>query len=639
MVEPFGYHGRILRVDLTTGSLRPDELDAETARLYGGGSLLAVRYLLRETPPGQDPFDPGALLVFASSVIAGQRAAGLPRFSLVAKSPLTGGVGEARAEGPFGVALKESGYDAILVRGRAEQPVYLLVADGEPALLSAEGLWGLDTYQATDRLQALHPGCHVATIGPAGERLVRYASVVTDRSFQAARTGLGAAMGSKQLKAVVLAGGSAPPVADPEGVEAITEDYRARQLLNPVTRWQHEPPGFGTWVAGATVGTFGVENYRTSVFDASGFEPDVFLQHLSWSEAGCPGCPNDCIKGFAATLEPDALAAGHRARTGGLHQEAAGALGPNLGMRRAETVLRLNESCQRLGLDPVSLGYTISFVMECRERGLLSPADLDGLDVRFGAEGALDPLIEWIAQRQGAGDWLAEGVRRAAVTLGPETAPFALHVKGLEMVGFDPRAMTNLGLGYATAPVGPRYEICEHDVDFDPEPAWPHTFELSRTLGIHRPVSSVAQSARKVRDFKALVTLWSACDVLNLCIFASAPTRLLSLDDISRLVRAVTGWETSSYEFMRWGERRLHLLRIYNLREGLTAADDLLPDRFFDEPIDAGRFAGARLDRNAFRDAIDLYYASMGWDAAGVPTPATRYDHHLEWTLEEVPTS
>jgi len=632
MTRP-GWNGRILRVDLTRSLCRAEELDDETARVFAGGSLLAVHYLLNFTRPGVDAFEPEALLVFASSVIAGHAAAGLPRFSVVAKSPLTNGIGEARAEGPFGIALKASGYDAILVEGRAQLPVYLVVTDGEPAVLSAMELWGLDTADTTTQLLTLYPGAHIATIGPAGERLVRYASVVSDRSFSAPRMGLGAVMGAKNLKAVVLTGGQSPPVADPASLQSITSEYRATQRHNPVTRWQYDPPGFGSWVAGAEPGTYAVENYRTSNFDPSGFAVSNFMGLLAWAEGGCPGCPNDCIKGFAISSDPATLDTARTARSGGLHQEAAGALGPNIGVRRAETVIRLNQLCLRLGLDPVSLGFTISFVMECREAGLLSPADLDGLDIHFGAEGAVEELITRIARREGAGEWMGEGVKRVSAALGPATAPYALHVKGLEMAGFDPRSMTNLGLGYATAPIGPRYDICEHDVDFDDVPAWPNTFDLSRTLGILRPIAANAQSMDKIRDFRVLSTLWSACDALNLCIFASAPTRLLSLAEISRLIVAITGWETSSYEFMRWGERRAHLLRIYNLREGLMAADDWLPDRFFDRPIDAGRFTGSRLDRSQFEQAISLYYGSMGWDQGGVPTTATRYDHHLEWTL------
>ncbi len=641
---PFGYHGRILRIDLGDGSSRVTEPDEETYRLYAGGSLLAARLLMTETAVGLDPLGPDALLVFASSVVAGHRAVALPRFSVVGRSPLTGGIGEARVEGPFGTALKASGYDAIVLRGAAAAPSYLLIDEQRSRLLPADELWGLETGPATTRLQAAHPGAHVAVIGPAGERGVRFASIVADRSFQAARTGLGAVMGAKRLKAVVLRGGALPPVAEPDALEALTRWYAGAQLQNQVTRWQHEPPGFGAWVGGASEGSFSVENYRTSRFpQRDGFATDRFLRALAWSDKGCPGCPNDCIKGFATASgagqphdreTPDEAA---RLHSGGLHQEAAGTLGPNLGVTEADTVLALNRRCLELGLDPTSLGFVLSFAMECREAGLLASAGvsgLDGLDVRFGGEGSLlVEAVERIAHREGVGDLLAEGVRRASEQVGPASQRFALHVKGLEMVCFDPRTSTNLALGYATAPVGPRYDIVEHDADYDPQPSWPHALERSRTLGVLRLVPMERLLPEKVRGFRALNDLWSAQDSLLICPYATAPVRVLSVDQISSLVRLVTGWDTSAYELMRWGARRNHLLRLYNVREGLTAADDTLPARFFDEPVDAGRFAGVRLDRSRFGEIKALYYASMGWDDAGVPTTATRYEHHLEWTL------
>jgi aldehyde:ferredoxin oxidoreductase len=216
----------------------------------------------------------------------------------------------------------------------------------------------------------------------------------------------------------------------------------------------------------------------------------------------------------------------------------------------------------------------------------------------------------------------------------PEMSRIVLHVKGLELVPFEPRSQTNLALGYAVAPIGPRYDICEHDWDFDTQVGWEHTLALSRTLGILERIPMQEISPRKVRNFKALVTLWSAADALDFCIFAIAPTRLLSLAQMSEMLRAVTGWETSSYEIMRFGERRLHLMRWYNLREGRTAADDRLPDRFFTEPIASGPRRGDVLERAAFAEAIRTFYAMMGWDDEGRPTLATLYDHGLEWVLE-----
>jgi aldehyde:ferredoxin oxidoreductase len=632
-VSRFGHWGRILRVDLSTGSLGADQLDDDSWRLYAGGSLLATRLLLAETPRGLDAFDPAAVLIVASSAVAGHRAPALPRFSVVAKSPLTGGIGEARAEGPFGIALKACGFDALVIGGASERPVALTIVDGRPKLIPADDLWGLDTSQVVDALEVRLGPCHVATIGPAGERLVRFAGVVADRSFAAPRMGLGAVMGAKRLKAVAIVGGEAPPVADPGALDAIRRAYAGAVDRNPVTRWQRRPPGFGAWVGGAPAGSYAVENFRTSAFDARGYLADAFEQRLAWSADGCPGCPSDCIKGFAGS--PDAAAVRRTAerREGGLHQEAIAALGPNLGLGNLGDVIDLNGQCLRLGLDPVSTGFTLSFAMECREAGIATGHDLDGLDLRFGQASAATAMVDRIARREGSGDWLAEGSARAATHVEGAAGRYALTVKGLELPPFDPRAQAGLALGFATAPFGPRYDVAEHDADYDDEaPSWPHALELSRPLGIVALSPATAQTPQKVRDFAVLAQLWSGFDALLVCPFASAPVRILSLDDVARLVRAVTGWQTSSDEVMGWGARRLQLMRIYNIREGLGATDDALPDRFFDEPLDAGRHAGTHLDRRAFAAMIARYYELMGWDREGVPTLAARSAHHLEWT-------
>jgi aldehyde:ferredoxin oxidoreductase len=631
-----GHSGRILRVDLTSGAVSTETLGESTERLYAGGSLLGTRLLLTETRPGLDALDPEAVLVFASSAVAGHPAAGLPRFAVVGKSPLTGGIGEARAEGPFGVALKASGFDTIVIRGRSDRPVTLAIVEGRPRLLPAQELWGLDTSTVVDALAIRLGPCSVAAIGPAGERTVRYASIVSDRSFALPRLGLGAVMGAKRLKAIAIAGrGATVSVADPAALDAITTRYRQAVRTNPVTRWQLEPPGFGAWLSRATAGSFSIRNYRTSAFAEADRPAEAdFLARIAWTTGGCPGCPSDCIKGFAASTDPAVLGRARERREGGLHQEAVAALGPNLGLAGAEDALALNIACLRLGLDPVSLGFTLSFAMECRERGLLTKADLDGIDLQFGAAVAAQQMTERIARREGPGDWLADGSRRAARWLGREAAAYALQVKGLELPPFDPRAQAGLALGFATAPFGPRYDVAEHDADFDDEaPAWPHAMELSRALGIEHRMPARAQTREKVESYAILSQFWSALDALLVCPFASAPVRILSLADVAAIARAVTGWDVSDAEVLAWGARRLQLMRIYNLREGLTATDDRLPDRFFEEPIDAGRLAGSRLDRAAFGSMIAGYYELMGWDPDGIPTPATRMRHDLGWTM------
>jgi aldehyde:ferredoxin oxidoreductase len=259
------------------------------------------------------------------------------------------------------------------------------------------------------------------------------------------------------------------------------------------------------------------------------------------------------------------------------------------------------------------------------------------MPLRFGESAAVLELIKKIAYREGFGEVLAEGSRRAAAHIGGEAERYALHVKGLEMVPFEPRTQTNLAMGYATAPIGPRYDICEHDWDYDTQVGWEHTLDSSRTLGILERIPMDYVGEKKVRNFKALATLWSGADALDLCIFAIAPTRVLTLQDMADLLGAVTGWNTSAYEIMRFGERRLHLMRVYNLREGLTPDDDTLPARFFEDPIrmPGERWDGIHIDQDRFEAAVRTYYRMMGWDDAGRPRYETLLDHHLEWVVHD----
>lgn len=633
IVTRFGYHGKVLHLDLATRRSWIEEPGDRFWRIYGGGGLLATHYLLRECPPGIDPFDPANLLILTSSVVAGHPYAGLARYTASAKSPLTGGIGETRCEGPFGIALKGSGVDSLVFHGAADRPTTVVVEDGRVGFHDAGDLWGRSVGETVDMLETrLGSGIHTAVIGPAGERLVRFASIVSERSYQAARMGIGAVMGAKRLKAIAIRGDHHPPVADPATCADITQQYRAKMRDNALTCWQLDPPGFSAWVhLHGLDATLCTRNYRDSVFEGADCYDAKYFMHYYRHDGNCPGCPNNCIKYFGTDDDT-----AYPPLSGAIHQEIAGTLGPNLGLADLETIFRANVLCNDLGLDPTSLGFTLSMVMECVEQGVLAEQTV-GMPLRFGKAEPVLSMIRAIAYRQGFGDLLAEGAQRAAAQIGSEAEHYALHVKGLEMVCFEPRTQTNLALGYATAPIGPRYDICEHDWDYDTQVGWEHTLDSSRTVGILERVPMDFLGETKVRNFKALASLWSGADTLDLCIFAIAPTRVLSLQDMAELLGAVTGWNTSAYELMRFGERRLHLMRVYNLREGLAAADDMLPDRFFDEPIHlpGQRWHGVRLDRERFTAAVQTYYRMMGWDEGGRPRYETLLDHHLEWVVHE----
>jgi aldehyde:ferredoxin oxidoreductase len=625
-MDRFGYNGRIAMVDLPGGTTRVLEPGEDWYRIHGGGGLLGAALLMKETEPGLDALSPENILIFTSSVVAGQPAPGLARYSVVCKSPLTGGIAETRCEGPFGSFLKGSGFDAIAIRGRAERPSWLLAEGGRIRLMDAGDLWGKDSLETAEAIRSrLGRGdVSVAAIGRAGENLVRYASIVADGSIQAMRMGVGAVMGSKNLKAFALAGRILPPCSDEALVARVRADFARDLETNTLSKWQRDPPGFAAYADLSDVETayLGQDNYRSDVHESlPSLARNRFLDHYA-GELSCPGCPNNCIKILDSRGRPDPASA--------IHQEVTAALGPNVGNHDLGLLLEINRACNLLGLDPVSLGFSISFAMECFEEGLLEKADCAGLEPRFGNSAVLMPMMEMVASRVGIGDILADGVKRASARIGKGSERFALHVKGLEMVPFEPRTMTNLALGYATAPVGPRYDICEHDWDYDVTAGWGHTLELSRTLGILERIPMQHVGPDKVRNYKALNTIWSACDALDICVFASAPTRALSLGMMTDLVAGITGWKTSSWEIMRFGERRNNLLRLYNLREGLRAKDDTLPDRFFDEPVGHGRFKGHRLDRQAFGEAVRTYYEMMGWDGDGRPLPGTLLDLRLE---------
>ncbi len=621
----FGYNGKLLFIDLGSGQTRVERPDENFYRRYVGNGILGAYIMLTRTRAGMDAFDPDSLLMFLSGAVNGQEGPGLARFTVCGKSPLTGGMGEARSEGPFAVALKKSGYDGIIISGKLEKPGIVVIQDGKPGIKSAEALWGKTVSEATDALREAYPEASVAAIGPAGENLVRFANIVSEKCHHASRSGMGAVMGSKNLKALVITGGKLPETADSQAMAQIARDFEARIAGNPLATWQHQRPGFGVWIHTHGIdASVCVNNYQSATCDyLDHYQPAAFDPFYR-GVAQCPGCAMDCIKRYADD-EASAM-------SGGLHQEIAGAMGPNIGNDSPMTVIQANILCNEMGLDPNSTGYVISFIQELAQRNMLE--EPDEVRIAFGEGNETLKLIDLIARRKGIGDLLAEGTRRAAQKMGGNAQRYALHVKGNEMVPFEPRSQTNLALGYALGHTGPRYEVCEHDWDFDTRVGWEHTLDFCRTIGILERIPMDYLGKRKVRNYKALSTLWSAVDALGICLFATAPTRTLSLRKLAGLIAAVTGWETSDYEIMRLGELRLTMFRLYNCREGLTSQDDTLPRRFFEEAIDFGLHQGVKLDEAAFEDCVKTYYAMMGWDEQGVPREATLLDFGLDWAIQ-----
>jgi aldehyde:ferredoxin oxidoreductase len=578
-------------VDLTTGTVEREDGD--------GGSVHGLRLLIEHTEAGLDPYDPRTYLYVAAGRLGGAPGPGLAKAVFLAKSPLTGIAGETHALGPYAAGMRTAGAEALAITGRATNLSYLLVDDGRLSLHPAGDLRGLGTAATTDALTKRHPNAHVAAIGPAGESLVRYAGVVTDYAHLAPRYGIGAVFGAKNLKAIVCTGDAPVSVRDPAALEEISAFYTAAMPGNKLARWQAADPGFGAWTGdGLDPGYVSVRNF--SVPGAPGLRlprPESYEGRAVATTGGCPSCPNDCLKVYAPPGSPVP-------ESGGLGQEAFLSLGWNLGVDDLDTILGANALCHDLGLDPVSLGGTLAFAMECTARGLL-----DGPE--FGDAGALAVLAHDVATRSGTfGDLLAEGAARAARTIGPAAEPYAMTVKGAEVPCFDPRVQPGVGLGYAAVPHGPRYDALEHDLDFDPELGVPYCFPEAARVGAE-PAPANALDAERDRRTARLLRLWSAVDALNICVFASTPTRPLTLDHLASLVSAVRGGEFTIADLLREGGRRLDLMRAYAVREG--GGPDELPARFHDEPVVGGPHAGAVLDRQAFAEARAAFYEELGW--------------------------
>jgi len=624
-----GYHGRMLRLDLASGLSLIEKPSPHFYRTYPGPALYGTYFQLKEALAGIDPLAPQSLLIFGCGVAGGNLGTGLARFGVVAKSPLSGGIFESRGEGPFARGLKGSGYDALILKGKATIPSYLLIDGGTASILPAVDLWGKNTAEVTAALELRHGReAQVAVIGRAGENLVRFAGIVCGRAHQTQRGGMGAVMGSKNLKAIVIVNPDYPQVADTERIAALDKRFREEGITNnALNLWQKTPPGWSYWLDNVLEPgyVFSRNGQRHDYKPPESFAKDKYTAYMR-QESHCPGCANDCVKTFnTRRLTKDD-------RWGGTSWETLSSFAINLDLRDLEAYFDMNTICMLEGLDPVSTGNLLGFAAECAEKNVLGKAEL-GYEFGFGelADNNGCQLIEDIVLRRGIGNVLAEGVRRAANRIGKGAEEFALHVKGVECVAIEARSQTNLAMGFATAPVGPQGDICEHDWDYDVTVGWSHTLDRSATMGIYERIPMALQSPAKVRNYNALNLVWSGTDGLGVCLYACAPTRYLKLEQIAELVSAVTGWDFSSYELFRIGERRNALMRWYNYREGFTAADDTLPERFYTEPIRSGRHAGAVIDRAKFRKMIETYYEICGWDSQGRPTLGTLYDMHLEW--------
>jgi len=616
-----GYMGRILFVDLSHGTMKEERTDEELCRQFLGGYGLGARLIWDRQRAGVDPLSPENILGFVTGPLTGTPALIASRYMVVGKSPLTGTWGDANSGGFFGPQMKFAGYDAIFFTGESKKPVYLFLDKGEAVLRDAQELWGLDTVETEDRLKAeLGAETEVACIGPAGEKLALISCIINNKGRAAARSGLGAVMGSKRLKAVAVRGDMEVPLADRERVLSLRKQYLANLTGSLVDYYRN----YGTCggLEGASVsGDAPVKNWKgVGPIDfprAEAISDDNVIKYQEKRYA-CWHCPLGC-GGQMRVKEGPYAGEGHKPE-----YETLAAFGTMTLVDDVEAIIKANDLCNRYGLDTISTGATLAFAIECYENGLLSPKDSDGLELRWGNVPATIAMVEKIAKREGIGDLLADGMKRAADRIGGEARELAIHIQGQEVPMHDPRYLPTLAISYWLDATPARHTQGGH---------WAYDLiPISRErLGIPDSEDKYSYTG-KAEIYKKVTDILHVVNAAGLCQFGYECSDIQYVPDF---LSAVTGWDLTLEECLRIGERISNLRHLFNLREGLNPLRFKLPGRIIGRPpLQAGSLAGIEVDVETLASE---YLAARGWDPiTAMPSREKLAESGLEELAREV---
>lgn len=607
----FAYAGRFLHVDVSSGRHWTEDLDEELARKHLGSRGLGAYLLFRDLPAGTDPASPDNLLIFMTGPLVGTPVPGSGRSAVITKSPSTGFYGEAFSGGRFWHALKYAGYDGLVVRGAAERPVSLRISDGDVELVDAAHLWGRTVLEVEHALQAeLGADYRVAVIGPAGEKGVLFAGVMNDTDRAAARCGVGTVMGQKRLKAIAVRGTQPIKVFDGARLLAVLAEMSRKARTDPLGKAFARTGTSGSVVTLDKMGILPSYNWRQGTFEhAAQITGDRMLETVIEKKRACMACTLGCTN---VANVPDSPYGRINPAYGGPEYESVSGLGSQLGLADPAAVAMANQLCNAYGIDTISTGSVIAFLMEALERGLMAEREV-GFPVPWGDAHAVLRLIHLIGRREGIGDFLALGTKRMAEALGPAAAEMAVHVKGLEVAMHEPRGKAGLMLSYAASPRGATHMETLHDTAFMRENAAPD-------LGLVKPLDRFELSAEKARYIVISENWRSAVNSLCLCSFlvrdaAAEP----NVREIVGLAGAATGWDVTLEELLVTGERNWNLARAFSCREGVRREHDAVPPRFT-RPLPTGATEGRAIDPQAFAAALDAYYGLRGWTADGVPS-------------------
>ncbi len=589
------YMGSVLDIDLSHDKVSTYRVDDKVFRMFIGGKGLGAKILIDNLKGGVSPLSPENLLIIATGPLTGTGAPTSNKFVVITKSPLTGLFTDCHVGGSAGQEVKKAGYDAIVIRGKAQHPVYLWVDDDSVEIRDASKLWGLTVSKTVDAVRALtDPKARVGTIGPAGERLVKYACIVFDKEEErngiAARGGPGTVMGSKNLKAIAIKGTRKIGVADRDRFQKAVLEAIKSINENPFIPLRRK---YGTayWVKPMNEHAIipSLNFQRGSLEGAEKLYADYMRDTYVVRDMACPNCLIACSKLSKVTVD------GEEKYVRGPEYETVALLGTNNGIKDISEVARAVYLCNELGLDAISTGNVVGWVMECCERGIIKSDECEGLNIKFGNSEAQRELIKRIAFREGwLGNLLAEGVARASEVINKGSERFAMHVKRLEIPGYEPRSSNGMALAYATADRGACHQR-----------AWTTRAEIEGRIP-RFSIQGKAKFVKEVQDERA------AAFSLVICDFAPIP--------IVDMLSSATGFDYTVEEYLRCGERIWNLIRVFNCREGISRRDDTLPPRIFEEPLPDEAAKGVTLTREQFNKMLDEYYELRGWDSNGIPT-------------------
>lgn len=625
---PQGFVQKILRVNLSNRSVTVDEPDESFYRKYLGGGAFVAYYLLNETAPGIDPLSEENKMIFAVGPVTGTPMPGGSRICVGAKSPLTGGIAKSELGGYVGYELKRAGFDALIVEGKADAPVYISINNDDVQIKDASAHWGTSVLETHESIEAElnERMLRSMIIGPAGENMSAISCVVGDLRNAAGRGGLGAVMGSKNLKAVVIKGNQAARAAEQSEYIELAK-WMNNNYMDVGGRDFHE---FGTgtaamMVSGNEVGNLPVRNWGDGYFEGvDKITADVIKDTVRVDMEACPACQVRCKK--VVELENASFKVDRKA--GGPEYETLAVFGSFCGIDDLDAICKANELCNFLSLDTISAGGTVAFAMECFEKGIINLEDTNGLDLSFGNADSMLKVLELMASREGIGDILADGTRKAAERIGNGAEELAMHVKGLELGMHEPRLKQGLGLSYAVNAIGGDHMATVHDPLYSQEGPG---MDKARSLGVPDPLKIDDLGPGKVNAIMRHHFWRMFGDSAIICHFVP-----WTFNQQVNIIRLVTGWDFSGTEAMLIGERVATMSRAFNMREGLTAADDTLPKRFF-SPTPRGGLESTPIDPVAFDGAVHTFYRMMGWDSeSGLPTNDKLVELGIDWAEEAI---